>query len=152
MKIFSKQIAGVASVIFLLSVIFNTTTALAADIPFNQTVEGNSNYIVTGESYATNIQLAGYDSKTNKFYTNLTAETTKTIAAGGVATFNYEINVFDGTSTPIGNLGSYLLPETIVAAADSKSVQATNKTVTLSSPLTAKFATVVTIDSTTIAP
>ncbi|MCB2293652.1 hypothetical protein LGK95_08960 [Clostridium algoriphilum] len=148
MKILSRKIAGF---IFLLSVIFNTTIALA-DTPFNQTVEGNSNYIVTGESYATNIQLAGYDSRNNKFYTNLTAETTKTIAVGGVATFNYEINVFDGTSTTLGNLGSYETPQTIVAAADSTTVQANNKIVTLSSPLTAQFSTVVTIDSTTIAP
>lgn len=135
-----------------ISIVFSTVVASAASTPFNQTVEGNSNYIVTGESYATNIQLAGYDSKSNKFYTNLTAETTKTIPAGGVATFNYEINVFDGTSTPLGNLGSYATPQTIVAAADSKTVQAKNKIVTLSSPLTAQFSTVVTIDSTTIAP
>jgi len=148
MKILSRQIAGV---ILLLSVIFNATIAFA-DTPFNQTVEGNSNYIVTGESYASNIQLAGYDSTNNKFYTNLTAETTKTISVGGVATFNYEINVFDGTSTPLGSLGSYATPQTIVAAADSPTVQANNKIVTLSSPLTAKFTTVVTIDSVTITP
>src|SRR5659263_78023 len=140
MKILGRQIAGV---IVLLSVIFSTTTALADSTPFNQTVEGNSNYIVTGKSYATNIQLAGYDSTNNKFYTNMTAETTKTISAGGVATFNYEINVFDGTSTSLGNLGSYATPQTIVAAADSKTVQANNQVVTLSSPLTAQFSTVV---------
>lgn len=148
MKILKRQMAGI---VILLSVIFNTTIALA-DTPFNQTVEGNSNYTVTGESYATNIQLAGYNSRDQKFYTNLTAETTKTVAAGGVVTFNYEINVFDGTSTLLGNLGSYVTPQTIVAAADSTTVQANNKIVTLSSPLTAQFTTVVTIDHTTIAP
>ena len=124
MKILIRMLAVV---ILLLPVIFGTTKALA--VPFNQTVEGSSNYLVTGESYASNIQLAGYDSTNNKFYTNLTAETTKTISAGGVATFNYEINVFDGTSTPLGNLGSYATPQTIVAAADSQTVQANNKIV-----------------------
>ena len=136
----------------LLSVVFSTTSVSAASIPFNQTVEGNSNYVVTGESYATNIQLAGYDSVGNKFYTSLTAETTKTVAAGSVATFNYEINVFDGTSKLLGSLGSYAIPQTIPAAAGATTVQANNQVLTLSSPLTAEFRDVVTIDNVSIAP
>ena len=148
MKILSRKIAGV---VLLLSVIFGTTTAFAAT-SFNQTVEGSSNYTVTGESYATNIQLAGYDSKNNKFYTNLTAQTTKTVAVGQIATFNYDINVFDGTSTSLGNLGSFATPQTIAGAVGLQTVQANNQIVTLASPLTAQFTTVVTIDSTTIAP
>lgn len=140
------------AMVMLLLPVFGTTLVFAAGTPFNQTVEGSSNYFVTGESFATNIQLAGYNSQDQKFYTNLTAETTKIIAAGGVATFNYDINVFDGTSISIGNLGSYAIPQTIVAAADSQTVQANNKVVTLASPLTAQFTTVVTIDSVTITP
>ena len=117
-----------------------------------KTVEGISKYFVTGESYASNIQLAGYNSRDKKFYTNITSETTKTVAAGKVATFNYEINVFNETSTLIGNLGSYETPQTIVAAVGLNTVQINNQVITLSSPLTAKFAEVVTIDSVTITP
>ena len=62
------------------------------------------------------------------------------------------INVFDGTSILLGSLGSFAIPQTIIAAAGSQSVQANNKIVTLSSPLTAQFATVVTIVSVTITP
>lgn len=149
MKILGRQIAGV---ILLLSVIFSTTIALADTTPFNKTVEGISNYAVTGESYASNIQLAGYNSRDNKFYTNLTAETTKTIPAGSVANFYYDINVFNGTSTSLGNLGVGGTLANISAAADSKTVQANNQVVTLSSPLTAQFTDVVTIDHVTITP
>ncbi|MBU3177213.1 hypothetical protein KPL47_12725 [Clostridium estertheticum] len=148
MKILKREMAGI---IVLLSVLFNTTIAFAA-APFNQTVEGNSNYFVTGESFASNIQLAGYNSRDKAFYTNFNAQTTKPVAVGSVATFNYEISVFDGTSISLGNLGSYAIPQTIIAAAGSQSVQANNKIVTLSSPLTAQFVAVVTIDSVTITP
>jgi hypothetical protein len=151
-KINSKKlIRKLAITMLFLPIIFGTTIVFAAT-PFNQTVEGSNNYVVTVESYATNIQLAGYNSRDQKFYTNLTAETTKPVSVGAVATFNYEINVFDGTSTSLGNLGSYTIPQTIIAAADSQTVQANNKVITLASPLTAQFTTVLTIDSDTITP
>ena len=127
-------------------------TVVAPSVESVKTVEGFSYYFVTGESYASNIQFTGYNCRDKKFYTNLTAETTKTVAAGTVATFNYEINIFDGASTPLGNLGSYVTPQNISAAAGSQTVQINNKIITLSSPLTAKLSTVVTIDSVTITP
>lgn len=36
-----------------------------------ETIEGTSNYYVTGESYASNIQLAGYNFRDKNFYTKL---------------------------------------------------------------------------------
>ncbi|HEY8805305.1 MAG TPA: ice-binding family protein [Clostridium sp.] len=127
-------------------------TVVAPSVESVKTVEGFSYYFVTGESYASNIQFAGYNSRDKKVYTNLTAETTKTVAAGKVATFDYEINVFDGTSKLLGNLGSYGTPQTIEVAAGSQTVKENNQVVTLSSPLTAQFREVVTIDSVTITP
>lgn len=142
---------GLSISTLLFSVIFGTTIAFA-DSPANITIEGNSNLIVTGESYATNIQLAGYNSRNKKFYTNFAAETTKAVATGSIATFKYDINVFDGTSVLLGNLGSYTAPQTIAAAAGSQTVQVNNQVLTLASPLTSEFKEVINIDSVTIAP
>lgn len=132
------------------TLIKSTVTApLEGDV---KTVEGISKYIVTGESYASNIEFTGYNSRDRKFYTNLTAETTKTIAASKVATFNYEINIFDGTSTLLGQLGRYATPQIIQAAVGSQTVQINNQVVTLTSPLTTQFKEVVIIDSVIITP
>ncbi|MCB2293654.1 DUF3494 domain-containing protein [Clostridium algoriphilum] len=127
-------------------------TVVAPSVESVKTVEGFNYYFVTGESYASNIKFVGYNSRNKKFYTNITAGTTKTVSAGGVAIFNYGIHIFDGTSKLLGNLGSYATPQTIEAAANSQTVQVKNNIVTLTSPLTTEFREVVTIDSVSVTP
>ena len=142
---------AIATFTLILSFVVSTTIALVAT-PFNKTVEGVNSYDVTGESYASNIEFAGYNSRDNKFYTNLTVETTKAVAAGSIATFSYDINVFDGNSSNIGELGTGGILATVAAPAGLTTVQANNKIITLTTPLTSAFNEVVTIDHVSITP
>ena len=140
----------IASAVLAISLL-SSTVALAAGTPGNVTVEGNATYFVTGESFASSITFAGYNSRDKKMYVNFTAETTKIVTAL-TPTFNYDINVFDGTSTSLGNLGSYAVPETLEGTLAASTAQATNKDVVLDTPLTANYSLVVTIDTVTLTP
>lgn len=113
--------------------------------PSNMTIEGEDSYFVTGESYPTTIQVAGYNSRDNLLYINSDFETTKTVQAGETATFSYYIEVFDSSGAELGTLGSYATPETVPAAVGATTVSVTNEAVTLTGALTAGNRTIVTI-------
>jgi hypothetical protein len=114
-----------------------------------QTVEGQGDYFVTGESYPTSIQMAGYNSRDGKLYLNFDLETTKTVGTTQTATFKYFVEVFDGNGAVLGTVGSYDVPETAAGIAGATTATVTNKEVGLSS-FTAAYRTVITVKEVTI--
>ncbi len=125
-------------------------TAYAAE-PADTTVEGVGNYYVTGESYPSIITLAGYNSRDNILYNNLTMETTKAVTTGNVATFSYYIEVFNASGENIGGVGSADTPETVTGADGATTVAVSNKAIALTDNLTAQFNVVVVVTSVTVA-
>lgn len=114
-----------------------------------QTVEGQGDYFVTGESYPTSIQMAGYNSRDGKLYLNFGLETTKTVGGTQTATFKYFVEVFDGAGGVLGTVGSYDAPETVAGGTGATTATVTNKEVGLSS-LTAAYRVVITVKEVTI--
>lgn len=109
------------------------------------TVEGQGNYFVTGESYPTSIQMAGYNSRDKKLYMNLDLKTTKTVGSTQTASFHYFIEVFDGGGGVLGTAGSFDIPETVSGIAGADTATVTNKEVVLANVLTAAYRTVITV-------
>ncbi len=133
------------STLIISLIVFNSLVIFAE--PINITVEGEGNYFVTGESYPTMIQIAGYNSRDNKLYINSDFVTNKTVEAAEAATFNYYIEIFNGLGTELGNLGSYDVPDEAIAAVGETTVSIVNEEISLTSPLTAENRTVITIKS-----
>ena len=121
-----------------------------AQTPAQLTVEGQGDYFVTGESYPTKIQVAGYDSRAKKLYLNFDLETTKTVEPTQTATFNYFVEVFNGSGTVLGTVGSYDQPQTASGSAGATTATVTNKEVGLSSALTSAYRVVITVKEVTI--
>lgn len=124
--------------------------ALAQTSPAQLIVEGQGDYFVTGESYPTRIQMAGYSSRDNKLYLNFDLETTK--SGTGRATFKYFVEVFDGDGAVLGTVGSYNVPvEASGTEQNPKTATVTNKEVDLgSNSLTAAYRVVITVKEVTI--
>jgi hypothetical protein len=121
------------------------TTAFAA--LYNETVEGNSTYFSTGESYPSAIQMAGYNSRDKKLFVNLTLETTKNVTNG--ADFTYGLDVFNGSSS---SLLTSPFSATVSNSGNATTATDSNKTITLNSPLTAAHRIVVTVTNVTLLP
>lgn len=139
-----KTLRRVVAVIVLLAF-----AASLGAVALAQTVEGQGDYFVTGESYPTSIQMAGYSSRDKKLYLNFGLKTDKTVGAGQIATFNYFVEVFDGNGAVLGTVGSYDVPVTAGGSAGATTATVTNKEVVLSS-LTAAYRTVITVKEVTI--
>lgn len=136
-----RRIAGIiVGVVFAASL-----SVLAFAQPAQYTVEGQGDYFVTGESYPTRIQLAGYNSRDQKLYLNFDLETTKTVGATQTATFNYFVEVFDGNGVALGTVGSYNAPVTAASSTGAKTTTVANKEVSLGSDLTVAYRVVITV-------
>jgi hypothetical protein len=130
--------------------------AITLALPFeayatnDTTVEGQSTHFSTGESYANNVILTGYNSRDKKLYLNYDLVTTRTVAAGEVATFNYNIKVFNNLSSEIGSYASDAgSPESTTAGANTLGV--TNREITLSAALPDSFRVIITVNSVSVA-
>lgn len=108
-------------------------------------VEGEGVYVITGESYPTLIQVAGYNIRDKELYINYNLETTKNVNAGEVATFNYFLEIFDDTSSLIGTDGTLASPITIDAQRGEQSVSITDENISLSKSLTREYRIVITV-------
>ena len=148
---FAKKALKLFGVFSLVFTLLSVSTIYAAD-PIQSTVEGTSNYFVTGESYVSDIVFSGYNSRDSKTYLNMAFETKKTVAAGKTATFNYYVEVFDNAGTKIGGVGTSLAPETITTADGATTADLKNKLVTMTSALTAEYRVVVTVKNVTVTP
>ena len=123
-----------------------TTSSVKAAAPDNKTVEGEGNHFVTGQSYPSAITVVGYDVINDKYYLNFTLTTTKTTPTD----VNYFIDIFKDDGNRIGNIGDYENPEP--APMTTASLTITNKVVTLSEDLTAKYSLIITVKSVETTP
>ena len=72
--------------------------------------------------------------------------TTRTVT-GKTPTFNYYINIFDGNGSLLGNAGNITTPEANVGTMATATTTIANKEIILTTPLSAAYRTIVTIDS-----
>lgn len=117
--------------------------------PAQITVEGQGDYFVTGESYPVMIQVAGYNSRDNIYYLTFILKTTKTVEPGQTATFNYFIEVFDGTGTELGSAGSLDTPLQVAAGVGADEVVIKNQALVLTG-LPAGYRVVITVKAVNI--
>lgn len=127
-------------------VAFINFTNVSAE-PYNVTIEGEGNSFVTGESYAEDIIFTGYNVRDDKYYLNYDLVTEKTVTT--TADFNYYIEIYNDSSSLIGNDGSYEVPTTgtTTEGADSDTLSVTNKEIELSGALTAEHRVTITVKS-----
>lgn len=142
-----KRLPALLLTVFFILALAGSALAQPAQI----TVEGQGDYFVTGESYPTSIQMAGYNSRDDKLYMTFELETTKAVDVAEVATFGYFIEVFDGDGEEIGNAGTYAAPETVAGAAGAQTASVTNEEIDIAPALTAAFRAVITVKEVTIA-
>lgn len=118
--------------------------------PYNVTIEGQGNNFVTGESYAEDITFTGFNVRDSKYYINYDLVTEKAVTT--TADFDYFIELYNDSSSLIGNDGSYAAPTTgtTTEGADSDTLSVTNKEITLTDTLTAEYRLIITVKSVTI--
>ncbi len=139
-----KTKKGLALGLALLMTLSICSAALAT--PEQKTVEGQGDYFVTGESYPTAIQMAGYNSRDKILYTNFDLETTKTVEVEETAEFKYFIEVFNNNGEVLGTAGSFAEPEAKSGNAGENTATVTNKEVVLApDDLTAGYRSVITV-------
>lgn len=103
--------------------------------------------LVTGESYPTCIQIAGYDSRAKKLYLNIVRKTIRTIPENKKPKFDYFVEVFGGVGVALGTKGSYTSLEKVTEAVNTNTATVTNLDVLLPTGLTAAYHVVVTVPS-----
>lgn len=108
-------------------------------------MEGQGYLFVTGESFPTLIQVAGYNSRDRQLYLNIDFETTKTVNANQTATFRYVVEVFDMNSNVIGNLKT-----SVQGGAGAQTASVRSLPVSIAPPLPAHYR-VVTVTSVEVA-
>lgn len=126
----------------------NFTNANAA--PYNVTIEGEGNSFVTGESYAEDIIFTGYNVRDDKYYLNYDLVTEKAVTT--TADFDYYIEIYNDSSSLIGNDGSYDTPTTgtTTEGANADTLSVANKEISLTDTLTAEHRLTITVKSVTI--
>jgi hypothetical protein len=123
-----------------------------AQEPAQDSYEGEGFHFVSGESFPTAIQVAGYDQKTRNYYLNYTLHTEKAVDPAEVVTFDYVIEVFNSSGVKIGNLGTFDTPEQESGDAGDSDVEVQNSEITIDAPgLPAAYRVVITVTDTTIA-
>lgn len=120
------------------------------DTPEEIIFEGTGEIIITGESYPSNIQLAGYNSRDNVLFINFTLETIKTVNEDQRATFSYYIEVFNSSSMMIGNLGTLESPIMSIGNLGSKITVVNDKKIILSNSLTEEHRVVINVVSASV--
>jgi len=101
-------------VVALMLILAPASVTWAQDEPAQNSYEGEGFHFISGESFPTDIQAAGYDQKNRTYYLNYTLHTTKVVNPGSTAIFNYVIEVFDDNGATIGSLGSFEEPQQVV--------------------------------------
>ncbi|MCA1031198.1 hypothetical protein LCL95_09200 [Bacillus timonensis] len=101
------------------------------------TVEGDTTRFVTGEAYASLVEVAGYDEAADKLYLNLEFATTKDIS-----TLSYTVKVYNGSSTKLVELTSQAA--TVTSTRTAKATPVIDV-----ADLTAAYRIVVTVESST---
>ncbi|MGR6836840.1 hypothetical protein [Syntrophomonas erecta] len=135
-----------------LMLLFTSASGIWAQAPAQNSYEGEGFHYISGESFPTDIQVAGYDQKTLKYYLNYTLHTTKTVEAAETATFSYVIEAFNDSGVQIGNLGTFDVPETAAGDTGSTDASVKNSEITIDSPgLPAAYRIVITISETVVA-
>ena len=76
-------------VVALMLILAPASVTWAQDEPAQNSYEGEGFHFISGESFPTDIQVAGYDQKNRTYYLNYTLHTTKVVNSGSTATFNY---------------------------------------------------------------
>ncbi|MCA1031199.1 lamin tail domain-containing protein [Bacillus timonensis] len=112
----------------------------------NEELEGVQNYVTTGTSYPTLIEMTGYNSRDRILYLNSTLRTNLDVT-GKTATFHYVIKIYDGNSNTIGEFGNLSSPYSETAQAGASEVQLKNIQVSLSQGLPAAYRIVVVVES-----
>lgn len=143
MKKMFKSFLSVFTIFLAILLIATASIVKAAPAPENQTVEGEGNHFVTGESFPSSINVVGYDVTNNKYYLNFTLTTTKTTPA----TVEYYIDVFNEAGTKLETDGDY--SATTTAAMSGQTLDIKNKVVSLTGPLTAKYSLIITVKKVT---
>jgi hypothetical protein len=108
-------------------------------------IEGQGDYQVTGSSYPTNIQIAGYNIRDNNLYINFNFKTTYSVVGTKTATFHYFIEIFDINSKVIGRNGNMTSPLSIKGPLGSQTASVDNHIVSLRAPLSPHYRVVITI-------
>lgn len=120
------------------------------DFPEEIILEGTGEIVITGESYPSNIQLAGYNSRENVLFINFTLETIKTVNEDQRATFSYYIEIFNSSSIMIGNLGTLESPIMSIGNLGSKITVINDKNIILSNSLTESYRVVINVVSASV--
>ncbi|TYO96466.1 hypothetical protein [Desulfallas thermosapovorans] len=135
-----------------LMLLFASVSGVWAQDPAQNSYEGEGFHFISGESFPTAIQVAGYDQKTKRYYLNYTLHTTKDVGVSETATFSYVIEVFDENGAQIGNLGTFDTPETATGEVGSSDASVENSEITIADPgLPAAYRVVITIVETAVA-
>jgi hypothetical protein len=138
-------------VVALMLILAPASVTWAQDEPAQNSYEGEGFHFISGESFPTDIQVAGYDQKNRTYYLNYTLHTTKVVNPGSTATFNYVIEVFDDNGATIGSLGSFEEPQQVVGEDGSTDAVVENSDITIDEPgLPAAYRVVVTITDTQV--
>lgn len=120
------------------------------DNPEETILEGTGEMIITGESYPSNIQIAGYNSRDNMLFINFTLETVKSVNGDQRVTFSYYIEVFNSSSIMIGNLGTLESPIMSIGSLGSKITTVNDKKITLLNGLTEEHRVVINVVSASV--
>lgn len=120
------------------------------DNPEETILEGTGEMIITGESYPSNIQIAGYNSRDNMLFINFTLETVKSVNGGQRVTFSYYIEVFNSSSIMIGNLGTLESPIMSIGSLGSKITTVNDEKITLLNGLTEEHRVVINVVSASV--
>jgi hypothetical protein len=127
--------------LFKLSTLLLTATLIFMNIPVSAqgdtTVEGDTTRFVTGEVYASQIEVAGYNTRTGEVYLNLEFTSKDT----NITTLNYDVKIFDNTQTIFGSKLQDTL--TLETAALTTTSQVTYNVG--ANALTSQYSTVVTV-------
>jgi hypothetical protein len=136
--------------LFKLSTLVLTATLIFMNIPVSAqgdtTVEGDTTRFVTGSSFASQIEMTGYNVDADTLYLNLQLNVPSTTTTTN--TVSYTVKVYDGTSTLIGSITkSTAYPTTADTAANPRTtIDITNEEITsLSKKLTSEYRIVVTV-------
>lgn len=113
-------------------------------------LEGTGEMIITGESYPSNIQIAGYSSRDNMLFINFTLETVKIVTEGQRVTFSYYIEVFNSSSIMIGNLGTLESPIMSIGSLGSEIAVVNDEKITLLNRLTEEYRVVINVVSASV--
>ncbi|MDO9574019.1 MAG: hypothetical protein Q7I94_03405 [Candidatus Contubernalis sp.] len=134
-----KKMLAYNLVFIIIFLIVLCVTFMAQD-----TVVGEGSYVVTGESYPTSIQTAGYNSKDSRLYVNFQLYTEKEVGPEEKAVFYYFVEVFDGHGNELGRAGDYSSPLSTTGEKGSQEVTVINLEIVLQE-LKKAFRVVVTV-------